>query len=33
MNKKRILAKDLAERHRDELTSYQKEMDSETVQV
>ena len=32
-NKERLLAKDLAEGHRDELTPYQKERDSEIVQV
>ena len=31
--KERLLAKDLAEGHRDELTPHQKERDSETMQV
>ena len=33
MEKERLLAKDLAEGHMDELTPHQKERDSETVQV
>ena len=32
-NKEQLLAKDLAEGHRDELTPHQKERDSETVHV
>ena len=32
-DKEWLLAKDLAERHRDELIPHQKERDSETVQV
>ena len=33
MDKERLLAKDLAEGHKDELTPHQKENDSETIQV
>ena len=32
-DKEKLLAKDLAEGHKDELTPYQKERDSETAQV